>query len=398
MSTELAIIKQENVAAIVQTAPQAYSDNSVSHDRCIEFGQGVLARIHEQGMTDELDQQAASFIERARKTLAKMNTRRSPVTKLFDEIRRAYTVMENEIDPAKNGTVGWQLQQLRNQYAAKKRMEEERKRQELALRQQHQASMDKYRTDCETDYGRKFTALVNGDVNALFEISNSVTLDNYDASYKRLKDISTSLPSDWHLPSGAYLPANLKPDETKAIREEVWARVKPGYMEQYTFEITSNRDNILDLLPSKKKELEAMAKADAAKQAQLKAEMERREAEMAARREAERMKKEEEERNQSDMKKQAADMVDLFGQAATSVATYQPKTAVKLRLNPLNPEAFMQIISLWWSKEGCRMSVDELSKTFKKQLAFCEKLANDKTDPVRIESEHIEYIEDVKAK
>lgn len=396
----MAIIKQENVAAIVKTAPQAYSENTVSHDRCVEFGQGVLQRIHEQGMTDELDQQAATFIERARKTLAKMNSRRSPVTKLFDEIRKAYTLMENDIDPTKSGTVGWQLQQLRNQYAAKKRAEEERKRQELVLRQQHQASVDKYRADCEADYGRKFTALVNGDVNALFEISNMVTLDNYTESYERLKGISTALAADWQLPSGAYLPANLKPDETKAIRTEVWARLKPHFMEQYHFEVESNRDNILDMLPSKKKELEAMAKADAAKQAQLKAEMERREAEMAAQREAERTKKEEEALRQADMQQQAASINDLFGRqaAAASVAAYQPKTAVKLRLNPLNPEAFMQIVSLWWSKEGCRMSVEELSKTFKKQLAFCEKLANDKSDPVRIESEHIEYVEDVKAK
>ena len=58
----------------------------------------------------------------------------------------------------------------------------------------------------------------------------------------------------------------------------------------------------------------------------------------------------------------------------------------------------MQIVSTWWAKEGQEMSVEELSKVFKKQLSFCEKLANDKANPVFINSEHILYEDDVKAK
>ena len=50
-------------------------------------------------MTDEIDKEAALFIEKARKTVRKMNEKRSPVTKLFDDIRREFTVIENAIDP-----------------------------------------------------------------------------------------------------------------------------------------------------------------------------------------------------------------------------------------------------------------------------------------------------------
>lgn len=49
----------------------------------------------------ELDKEAALFIEKARKTVKKMNEKRSPVTKLFDDIRREFTVIENAIDPPK---------------------------------------------------------------------------------------------------------------------------------------------------------------------------------------------------------------------------------------------------------------------------------------------------------
>ena len=131
MSSELAIIKQENIQTIVSAAPQSYNDNKLSCERCISAGQSILNTITTNGgMTDELDKEAALFIEKARKTVKKMNEKRSPVTKLFDDIRREFTVIENAIDPTKVDTIPYKLQQYRNQYAAKKRAEEEKRRQE----------------------------------------------------------------------------------------------------------------------------------------------------------------------------------------------------------------------------------------------------------------------------
>ena len=76
-------------------------------------------------MTDELDKTAATYLERTRRTVKAMTELRSPVTKLFDQVRKEFTTLENDIDPTKAGTVPYQLQQLRNMYAAKKRAEEE---------------------------------------------------------------------------------------------------------------------------------------------------------------------------------------------------------------------------------------------------------------------------------
>lgn len=84
MSSELVIIKQENIQTIVSAAPQSYSDNKLSCERCISAGQSILNTITTNGgMTDELDKEAALFIEKARKTVKKMNEKRSPVTKLL---------------------------------------------------------------------------------------------------------------------------------------------------------------------------------------------------------------------------------------------------------------------------------------------------------------------------
>lgn len=46
MSSELAIIKQENIQTIVSAAPQSYNDNKLSCERCISAGQSILNTIY----------------------------------------------------------------------------------------------------------------------------------------------------------------------------------------------------------------------------------------------------------------------------------------------------------------------------------------------------------------
>ena len=123
--------------------------------------------------------------------------------------------------------------------------------------------------------------------------------------------------------------------------------------------------------------------------------MEARQRAEAERMEKERAAREAEAKAKAEMDKQAAEMTSLFNQQAT-VSDYQPKTKVTKRIQLLNPEGIMPIISLWWSKEGCTLPMDELAKIFKKQITFCEKLAN--KDGVFVNDESVEYVDEVKAK
>lgn len=398
MSSELVIIKQENIQTIVSAAPQSYSDNKLSCERCISAGQSILNTITTNGgMTDELDKEAALFIEKARKTVKKMNEKRSPVTKLFDDIRREFTVIENAIDPTKVDTIPYKLQQYRNQYAAKKRAEEEKRRQEEYKRQQAEQARVKLRQDIEGDFKAQFQTYLNQSINWLTTKDNSVTLENYNTVYSEIKNFSVSLPADWlhNLHTLIRIPANISVDELRQFETDTKERLGKQFTEQYTAEIQDNKDFILDRLPSKKANLERMAQADATEAARVKAEMEERQRKEAEEREAERKRKEEEEKQKAEMARQQAEMNGLFSEQAP-MQNYQPKVKVTQKIELLNPEGIMPILSMWWSKEGCTLSVEELSKLFKKQITFCEKLAN--KDSVYIENESVQYIDDVKAK
>ena len=399
MSNEL-ILREDNIRLVVQQAPQAWRDNQQSHDRCLASCQALLDTIEAEGMNDELDQKADTYIRKSRNTVKKMNEQRSAVTKLFDEIRTVFTTLENDVDPAKKGSVPFRLQEQRNAYAAQKQREAEERRRAEQERQRRELARASYLRDVEADYRQTFNGHLNGKYNQLAGLMQGVTLENFDEQAKAIQAFPAELPDDYAalLPSGARISAGLDAAEAKAIRTETLEKLIPQFREQYSFEMSENKAAILALLPGKRQELEAIAHASAEEAAKRAEEMKRREQEEAAKREQERQRREAEEAAKAQVQKQQAEMAGLFEQAKAATPTYQPKTQVRKRIVVTDPRGFLDILNLWWTTEGVALTVDELTKKFKTQLALCERLANDKQDPRFIQSEYITYEDEVKAK
>lgn len=395
---QITIIKPDNISAIVSEAPGTYNDNLLSVQRCVSAGEALLKAISDTGMTDELDQQAAAFIEKARKTVKKMNERRSPVTKLFDDIRREFTILENNIDPTKADTLPYRLQQLRNQYAAQKRAQAEARRQEELAKQRAEAARKKFAQEVEEDLKAQFSRLIDKEISNLAEMYNNTSLETYDEVLRAVKEYPSNLPTEWFAnlcPS--VTQAGIPASEASKIEKLVKKNLEAKFIAQYATEIQDNKDFIIDHLPSMKANLERIAAANAAEAARIQAEMEERRRKEAEEQEAERKRREEEERQKASLAKQQAEMQNLFdAQSIAQQPTYTPKMTVSQKIILLNPEGIPSILTMWWAEEGCKMSADELTKMFKKQIAFCEKLAN--TKGVFIQDESIEYIDDVKAK
>lgn len=350
-------------------------------------------------MNDELDQQAASFIEKARKTVKKMYDKRSPLTKMFDEIRTNFTSMESDVDPTKKDSVPYQLQQFRNEFAVQKRRQEEERRRTAMKEQQKQASIAKYRTDLEEDYRRVFNGVLNGSLNKLMGINAGITLDNIQQSKETITNFTTTLDETPFSRSMVLLPTNVSSEELANIRASVLNRLIANFRELYSSQITKAKQEYITMLPSKETELKRAAQAASNEEAErIKREIKEREETEAAKKEQERIEREKKEAAELEMKKQQSEMGALFNTASVSVPTYQPKTAVKKKLVLLNPEGIMPVLSMWWTEEGCKMTVEELTKMFKKQITYCEKRANDKQNSVLIADESVSYEEEVKAK
>lgn len=396
MSTEIAIIKTESIATIIADAPQAYQGNVTSHDRCITAGQQLLDTVKEQGMSDELDQQVASYIEKARKTVKKMNEARSPFTKMFDEMRKAFTTIENDIDPTKAGTIPYQLQGARNAYATQKRAEEEaRMREAIAKRQAEEARQQMHR-NIEEDLKEQFQNFLQSAVDRLTKLDESITLDNFEEKQRVIEATDTILPPDYipNLRTTIALPKGVQPSELTTAEDNARNKLATAFAEQYQFEVLELKNFILDRLPSKQAHLQRIAQANAEEAQRLQAELEAKQKAEAQRIEAERQAREAEQQQREAMQKQAEQMTGLFDTQAT-IQTYQPNTKVSEKIQLLNPEGILPILSLWFAKEGCTLTTEELHKMFKKQITFCEKLAK---QGEYIRDESVQYVEEVKAK
>lgn len=397
------VIRQSDIELIGQNLPGAYRESVQSHDRCLQAGQQYLTRLAKEGMTDELDQKIAGYIKASSATVKKINDLRSPATKLFDQFKKVFTTMEGEIDPGKAGSIPNQLQQARNQYAAKKREEEERRRAEEMRRQQYEAAKTKYRSEVEDEYLKYFDSYYANVISNLTVRFMAVTLANYDSELAYFKAYKSVLPEDWdkYRASVVYAPLNVPSEEMQAIRNEVRNNLMASrFREQYTYAVGDTVADIVSKLPSKKKELEKIAaEAASAAEAAKKAEaLRQKELEEARKKELERKAQQEAEQRARESEKAIAEAGGLFDQAAAvGTPVYIPKASVKKKINLLEKEGILPIIGLWLAEVGPSLTVEEVMKEFKKQITYAEKKAN-AASPTYLESEFIEYVEDIKAR
>lgn len=127
------------------------------------------------------------------------------------------------------------------------------------------------------------------------KLNEAITLENFDASMEKIKKVPTTLPETFvpdmkFTQSLSYYPG-VTPAEAAQKETEAKNALANTFAEQYRYEIETNRDYILDRLPSKKKKLEKIASANAEEAARLQKEKEEREKEEKERLEAEKQKK-----------------------------------------------------------------------------------------------------------
>lgn len=393
------LIRQNEIGEISQIALDAIAKNQNSSQSCIDYGNRLLA-IAEQGMNDDVDKSLENYIDKTRKTVALMNDRRKPVTQLFDRIRSGFTQLETAIDPKVAGTPANKAQKLRDQYARKKYEEEERRRREAERIAQVERDKASYLEACEKEIYGFFNQRTNQAINRLISLNSSLTYSNFDEVSAQIDSFDCKFPvkdiSGYTF--GVMLPSSLSMEEVKAIQKKA---LDKGFAlsEQYEFDVQSQKDSIMQLLPSKYNELQAIErqkKVDAQVAAVREAEMKRKEKEEQERKEKERKAEEERKKQEEELKKSQESVESLFATAASTVSAPQKKVKVKKMVRVKNPKGYADLFNYWWIGEGQYLTKEELEKVFKKQISFAEKAANQNNDFIK--SDNLEYVDEIKAK
>ena len=395
----LPILKPDDVAIITSSMPQALADNRQSHNRCIAACNALLDAIKAQGMTPELDSQAATIIDRARRTVKKMGERRSPATKVFDEIRKLFTTLENGIDPTKSGNVVWQLQQARNEYARRLHAAEQPRNFAEQQPQRIEQATSRLTGDINDYICAEFNSYVESAISLIENLEQSATIETYSKNFDAIASIKPTLDPRWgeRLKTFPLQPyhAPMTDADVQRITDETFKHLMPRFAKQFEEEVGSTLDATLRRMPSRLAELKRIAAADAEEAERIKADMEAKAKAEQQRAESERRQREEQARQEAELRQRQQSMASLFDSAATA-QPQAPKAKVTKKIHITNPKGILPIISMWFLHVGCTLTVEELEKMFSRQIRFCEQLAG--KEGITVADENVTYSDEVKAK
>ena len=375
--------------------------NTLSVKKCNEAGQALLDTIEGEGMNETIDQAAADFLKKVNTTLKNMDERRKPITQIFDKVRSFFTSQEKEIDPKDSSTIPGKLVAKRNEYAKFKYEEEQKRKKEAEQRVLINNEKVSYQQAIENGLLSYFSSYLSSKVTELQNIFSGLTYVNFDREVIGITVFQTDYPkAHFDKFTAEYATYYINKEIKAEIRKNTLLGKYEQYAQQYKAKISSVKQDLIDRIPSKRKELaelEQLRLANAEEAAKAEELRKQREAEEAAKQLQELKRKEEADRQEVAMKTQQSSIGNLFAGAVASVAPPPTNAKVKEKIVVLHQQGYLEIFQMWWIGEGQTLPFDELEKIFKKMTTYCEKKANSK-DQTHIESQFISYEADVKAK
>lgn len=388
--TAVNIVEFQNIVA---EAPAILDKNKNSLAKAKQVGEELFATIERDGMSDLYDQSLATYIDKLSKTSKAMNDGRKPFTQLVDKFKKMFTEAESEIKSFSD-----KAQALRNQYATKK-MNEQRERERLA---QLKLDQDKETIDFEkrttialSEAVSKGLTAAKQKLNAIFE---AATLDTLEAVRKQIVDYPISFSREYY----DSIQVSLVPlyiDKADVV-EIVIRKKEDTFVDEnarYQSGMVAYKRELIEKIPSKKVELEELAKASAEEAERIAAEQAKRKQE-----EEDKLKREEEEakrkaENEANVTAAAATTNSIVASQATLGFDEAPKVKEGYEITVSNPAGYLVLTQFWFEKEGKKWAIDKFEKmTFARIKKFCEDWAikNDE----RVESPFITYTEIFKAK
>lgn len=378
--------------ALLQTK-DIISQNIASNGKAKEVARVLIGKINSATIADTpeirfLDDECKSFLGKVAKTVAAMTERRKPITQTFDQIRKQFTKLENELE---TGEEIKSIQTFRNNVAQHLNEIAEKKEREQRIK----AETEKERIEIRAYFKQAFSEdLVNTlsiAYDSLSGIFNSITLKDSESKKAELKNFPDEYkPASITYPHLHYI--------TKEEHDKILEEVSPGEIAKNESECKEKiKEKIryyLDRFDSKKQELLEIAQATAAEKERLAKESEER-----AKREAEAKKQEllnftQKQQAKIEAEKTEASLNNLFDQNYATPAANVKKT---LTIEVSNPSGYGQIFMFWFEREGKNLPNEKIEKKSIAQMKkFCEDIAN--KDGEIITSNFITYKEVVTAK
>lgn len=384
------------IQKIIGDAPATLVANTTSRDRAVQAADEMIKAHTNSGMTPELDAQMAAFVDKARKTVKVINDKRKPFTQMMDELKKRFTECENDIKTRVD-----MVQKLRDDYATKLMREKQEKERQAALVAAKEKEKIVLIQQIKDAVAKAFYDYVAAKKESSLKYFNEITLANFE---ERSRVLETS--------GFSFTPARLKELKISQISyehhdEKEFAEILTSIVEddslhvhynnEYGTAMSTHKKDIIDRLPSKKKELEAMAAADEVEKKRLEDEKAKREEEERARiaEEAQKQLQAVSVNNKAEaaQSEAATSMDSLFAVASAPAPAVKESVEIQVK----NNAAYALLFQYWFERKGKTMDQDSIEKmTLGRIKKFCEDYIKE-TGEV-IDSPFIELVDKFKAK
>jgi hypothetical protein len=464
MDNQIAVI--ENSIEVFKTAPNILTANRDRSARAVTIGKKIMTEWGEAWTIENeeerfarlaaLDQRSNEYLVKCNTALTEEKEARAPITQLMDSFKKMFTEAEMELDKSKAGTVSALVQKHRDVFAAEVFKRNERKKAEEAKKLAKNLEAVEIRAKMESNLRAGYLETLKAKKLTWVNSFNAITLENYDEKSVKLANAKPVAPElTAPTPNGMVLQHHTL-QEVQPWATEIMVALAGELTSNFVAELNLLRDELVEKLPSKKKELEeqkriadeaeaarvaemerqrlaeearqkeiAAANSAAAKRAAEAAAMKAREAEAAklremeaaaaaekaaaekaqaereaaekARMEAEAQEAERRANEKVEMKRVEGNAMSMFASEegmADAVPTGTVRTSQNIVIK--HGTGYLLVFQFWYEHEGKNLPLDKIGNTKLDQMkAWCEKYAQ-KTGE-KIESKFLAYEDDFKA-
>ena len=446
-----------NSVSVFNQAPEILTSNQIRVTKAVEVGEAILKAIEDNNgiLTPEMDARAMNYLNKCSTAVKELKDGRAPVTQIMDALKTMYTTLENTIDVKKDGTIAAKIQKYRNDHAKREALAERQRQLEAQKKLDTANELIDLRAHVENQINLAYNAYLLKGKQKMQNKFNSANLvddseDFIDLIASQLPEYEPELKETVYMAMQLPRPAIMRyhtADELVDLQTTILNEKFADHRNNYAAEMTSKRDEIIELLPSKKTELlELKRLADEAEQLRIdneRKEVERKkefeaanakerkklEAQQAAQREAEQKEAEQKEAErkqaikeqqdreaaenqrlldeqaaQQEKDEQAVDMkasgdktLAMFDKEA-EVSEHAPAPAARQGFDIIIGHAagYVQIFTLWFEQVGKGLPLEKIGKTSLDQMkGWAEKHAHKTSE--KIESKFIEYVPTYKA-
>lgn len=393
------VVKFEEISSVILTAPEAYEKNLKLYEKAVDKARSLQDTIEGQGMNDELDSELNDWMAKAKQADTLFKNRRSPITQMANQVIKLFTSLEAPFDGTKKDSFYSTFQIYRNGWAKQKAEVQRQKEAEILRKQNYEKEVISLTSDIEMQVRTAYAEKLFQWKNYANGLLSSMTLENFKEKKAAIEAIKIDYPQDKFI----ELPVNISSIHVDSVERE--RLILTGKMKLYT-ELAANyrenmediRQQLIDKIPSKKRELENIAKAGEEQRKLLEEQAAQRKADEEAKLRAEQEAQLKADEDKIKLQQQMQTAGTLFDTAAqlSEVKANTGKVREGYKITVTDPAGWGAIFLFWFEKEGQFMSADDIEKKTMKQLkAFAEKFAHKNNE--KIENDAVVYEEEYKA-